>query len=869
MIPRKKASLFTVLLVILGGAIPLSVWATNETIKLPNGLVMEVSVPCDNAFRVVIKPENSVLTKSEVLLTKEAIVSYTRSESNNGFILQAKEARLEINKRDFALTLYDKSGKVVAKEVISKRLCTPTEVRGEHTLLTQVGFETANDEYIFGLGQFQDGLLNLRGVTRRLTQVNTQIALPYYYSSKGYSVLWLNTGLTNYNPANAKVLLNDRSVEAVSQIVEVTSTEGTVKEKRTLGVFKGKFPVHQAGNYAILLDVGRKMARKHYVEIDGKPVIDMTNYWLPPTAAVNVQLSEGEHTVVVKGEASDDPVVFYKEVEPMSVFSSPVSEAIDMVLFAGSADACIASYRQMTGAAPMPPLWALGYIHCRERYNTQQELLENAKEFRDRNIPLDLIVQDWMYWGKLHWNAMQFDSDNYPNPKGMVDSLHNMNMRLMVSVWSKIDPKSVAGKQFASENLYIPNTSWVDFFNPKARELYWSYFTNGLVSKGIDAWWQDATEPENDDLLGRDTYAGKGEKVRLIYPMMVNKTVYEGLRHDQPLKRPFILTRSAFLGQQRYGTATWSGDVGSGWKDFKYQIPAGLNLCITGQPYWTTDAGGFFRPEKEQYTDANFQEIFLRWMQFSTFSPLMRNHGYKSKTEMWRYSGNTMAVSQQYIKLRYRLLPYIYSQAANITFNHSTIMRPLVMDFAHDPKAMQQSFSYMFGPAFLVSPVTESKPKSWKVYLPNGTQWYDFWTGTRYEGGRTVEAAAPIEQIPLFVKAGSIVPMAIGDQQYAQTAKQQEIRIYEGANGEFTLYEDAATTNAYEQGEYTKTELHWDNRNKILRIDDRRGTFKGMTNRYEFNIVLVSESNGKGDLWNDNAPSKKIIYKGKATTVKL
>ena len=383
---------------------------------------------------------------------------------------------------------------------------------------------------------------------------------------------------------------------------------------------------------------------------------------------------------------------------------------------------------------------------------------------------------------------MKFDEKDYPDPAKMMDSLHTMNARLMVSVWSRVDPKCEVGNEMTANNYYIPNTQWVDFFNPDAAACYWKNFSSRLLKPyKIDAWWQDATEPENDDLVGRKIANGtiSGEKLRNVYPLFVNKTVYEGSRRDVPEKRVCILTRSAFSGEQRYAAATWSGDIGNDWETFRRQVPAGLNYVITGLPYWTTDCGGFFRPTN-QFTDSTYHERFLRWFQYATFCPLQRVHGYKTDTEFWRFGKKVEQEAQRYLNLRYRLLPYIYSHAAAVTYSGSTLMRPLVMDFASDNKALEQTYEYMFGPSILVAPVLQPNVTKWNVYLPqHKAGWYDFWTGDKVAGGKTVIAAATLDKIPLFVKAGSIIPFGEIKQNTNVKDKSIELRVYTGANAEF------------------------------------------------------------------------------------
>ncbi len=552
-------------------------------------------------------------------------------------------------------------------------------------------------------------------------------------------------------------------------------------------------------------------------------------------------MEAGEHTVLINGDKNDLPSLYLRLTSDQTVFQSPVSDGIDYVVFAGKADEAIASYRRLSGAAPLMPIWALGYIHCRERFRSQNEVLENANEFRNRKLPMDLIVQDWQYWGKYGWNAMKFDEKDYPNPAKLVDSLHAMNARLMVSVWSKLDPKCEVGKEMTAKQFYIPNTQWIDFFNPEAAACYWKNFSSRLLMPyKIDAWWLDATEPENDDLVGRKVINGTmpGEKLRNIYPLYVTKTVYEGSRKDVPEKRVCILTRSAFSGQQRYASATWSGDIGNTWETFRRQIPAGLNYVITGLPYWTTDCGGFFRPAK-QYTDTAYHERFLRWFQYATFCPLQRVHGYVTNAEFWRFGPKVEREALRYLNLRYRLLPYIYSQAAEVTFSGSTLMRPLVMDFAADNKALDQKYEYMFGPSILVAPVLQPNVKSWEVYLPeNKAGWYDFWTGDKVPGGQTISTEATIDKIPLFVKAGSIIPFG-SEKQYSTQRLDEltELRIYSGADASFRLYEDDGVSYNYEKGEKAIVDINWNEEKQALTIGKRSGSFSGMKKEKVFKIV--------------------------------
>ena len=404
-------------------------------------------------------------------------------------------------------------------------------------------------------------------------------------------------------------------------------------------------------------------------------------------------------------------------MKTQTTFRSPVAEAVDYTVFLGTPDEIIASYRYLTGEAPLMPEWALGYIHCRERFHSSDEILQTAKRFRDEQLPLSLIVQDWQYWGKYGWNSMQFDETYYPDPKALTDSLHAMDVRLMLSVWSKIDKRSDVGQQMERDAYYIPGTDWVDFFNPDAAAAYWKHFRERLVPLGIDAWWQDATEPENDDLVGRRVNNGRwaGERVRNVYPLLVNKTVYEGL--VEACVTPMILTRCGFPGIQRYGSALWSGDVGNDWKALRYQITAGLGVQAAGIPWWTYDAGGFFRPAN-QYTDSAYIERMLRWIEVSVYLPLMRVHGYMSNTEPWNYGPEAQKAIAACLQQRQKLQPYLQWCARQVSEKGYTLMRPLFFDFANDPEALRQDCEYMFGPSLLISPVTEPGVTEWRTYLP-------------------------------------------------------------------------------------------------------------------------------------------------------
>ena len=652
------------------------------------------------------------------------------------------DIKVKVDKDKQLLTVSDRKGKVVFT-------ATRHEMKDGCATLA---FDSPEDEFLFGLGQFQDGYSNVRGLSRRLTQVNTQISLPMLLSNKGYGILWNNYGLVDFNPADNSVTLTRRSGEGAREVVNVTTTEGNRQEVRQRNIFESAIEVAEEGDYALLLDVGQKMARRHNLVIDGKTVIEMQNTWLPPTTSAIVHLTAGRHTLSAELSRGDAPVVYYNKVANQTVFRSPVATQVDYTVFVGSADNIIAAYRELTGPAPLMPKWALGYIHCRERFHSSKEILETANRFKQEKMPVDVLVQDWQYWGKYGWNSMRFDEANYPDPKALTDSLHHMGIRLMVSVWSKIDKNSEVGREMQSKDYYIPGTDWIDFFNADAAAAYWRNFNQRLVPLGIDAWWQDATEPENDDLVGRRVNRGKwaGEQVRNVYPLLVNKTVYEGL--VEAGREPMILTRCGFPGIQRYGSALWSGDVGNDWETFRRQIVAGLGVQAAGVPWWTYDAGGFFRPG-DQYTNQDYIERMLRWIETSVYLPLMRVHGYMSNTEPWNYGPEAKAIIAECLKERHALMPYIEACAERVAKDGFTMMRPLIFDFPDDPEALKQKYEYMFGPTMLISPVTEPGVTEWKTYLPKNKEgWMDYRTNRHYDGGQTVTTPVDKAHIPVFIR---------------------------------------------------------------------------------------------------------------------
>ena len=817
----------------------------------------------DNAMRIKYVKDTLSSLPELIFSSKKEVPEFKVIETSSTIEVKGKAISTIIDGLTGSLSYANKAGDVFLSEKEGTRKLEADTINGEPCYLAEQSFKSPSNEYIFGLGQFQDGHYNLKNITRRLTQVNSQIAVPFIYSSKGYGLLWHQYGVTDFNPNDNFVSLNkEKQEEDSAQIVEVTTTSGTQKVARNQSLYTGVFSVEKDGEYSIFLDLG-DMGNRHFVAIDGEPYIDQSNVWLPPTVSAVVELTKGEHKVQIICKSDNAPNLSWRLIDKVTTFRSPNAKMLDYVVFNGSStDEVIAAYRNLSGHVPMLPKWAFGFWQCRERYTSGDHLVETVKEFRKRKLPLDVIVQDWQYWGSNGWGVPKFDENNYPNPSGFIKEIHDLNAHFNISIWSNPDKNSEIGKRYVENNRFIPNTKWLDYFNPSTRKEYWATLKDNLFDHGVDSWWMDATEPENDALKGTNTYMGSGDFYRLTYPLMVSQAVYEGQRETTLDKRVCILTRSAFLGQQRYGIINWSGDIGGTWDAYKRQIVAGLNFTITGFPYWTTDIGGFFRPGNSQYTDKDFHELLTRWYQWGAFNPIFRMHGYQTETEPWKYGQEVEDNMREISNIRYRLLPYIYSEAWQVTKNGSTIMRPMIMDFADDEIAINQAYQYMFGKSLLVAPVTEKDVDTWSVYLPKNSNWYNFWNGEYHKGGQTINADAPLNKIPLFVKEGAIVPMGdIIQFTGQQSTNTLDIRIYPGADGYFELYEDEGDNYNYEKGKFTIIPFRWNDRTKTLTIENVKGDFYGNPKKRIFNFEIIDNIDGFGI--SQDVIKTQVVYSGK------
>ncbi len=566
--------------------------------------------------------------------------------------------------------------------------------------------------------------------------------------------------------------------------------------------------------------------------------------------------------------------------QPKLALRAEAADAVDYYLFDGPEfDRIIASYRELTGQAPMLPLWAYGFWQSRFQYNSQQEMLDVAGKYRDLKIPLDNLVLDfdWM----VRMGSHQFTS-NFPDPAALFAKLREMHVHTMISVWPLYTPPSANFDEMSAHNYFVtggrtqvpsyyPGSRLFDALNADARRTFWLQMKTNLYDKGVEAWWLDSSEPldfygeeQGPMLEGAHTALGSGTRYANMYPLMETQAVYEGQRATTDKQRVVILTRSGFLGQQRHAAASWSGDIAPTFDSLRRQIPAGLNYSMSGLPYWTTDIGGF---QGGDPSNPAYQEVFVRWFQYGTFCPIFRTHGARRANELWSYGPRAQAILASYDSLRYRLLPYTYSMAWKTTSEGYTPMRSLVMDFRGDREALEVGDEFMFGPAFLVNPITKAGATSRPVHLPVGTDWYDFSTGAVLSGGQTVNAAAPIETMPLYVRAGSIVPMGPELQYTSEKAADPiELRIYRGADGRFTLYEDDGETYGHEKREYAIIPVTWKDATQTLSIGTRTGSFPGMLQARTFNIVLVGRGHGVGEQPTASA-DRAVLYTGQAVTV--
>jgi alpha-D-xyloside xylohydrolase len=848
-------------LAVASTAVPALSLDSSEIEQKPDGVTvhtaggaLHVEVCSERVIHIYASPTNEI-PKSIVptVIRPCGEGAFTVSSDASTVFVKTSALRVEVHRATNSVRFLTAAGlSVLSEQPNGGRTITPIELDGMKTNDVRQDFLLSPNEALYGLGQHQEGFFNLRDIPLRLLQSNTNISIPFLISTNGYGLLWNNAALTDFNPATETIHLDENGA--------------------------GTFQSGPEGEYGFLL--GGNLKAKLRLKVNGENVVDLKNMWLPEFVGAKMHLAANT-TYKMIAESGGDTRLFVRPPSDTMAFQSQLGQGVDYYFFYGPQPSqVIAEYREFTGPVPLLPLWAYGFWQCRERYSSQQQILDTAAEFRTRKIPVDAFVQDWQYWGKYGWNAMKFDESAYPNPSEMMTALHKLDLHLVISVWAKFGSETDVDRQMVAAHLALTSAAstgepgearerenWADLFNPKAQKLYWSDIDRSLFSAGLDGWWLDASEPEGDPLKNDSTFLGPGKLVRDAYPLFETSAVYNGQRATTESKRVVILSRSAYTGQQRNGSVSWSGDVSGNWETLRRQIPAGLSFSMSGFPYWTTDIGGFFRPA-DQYTSTVYHELLIRWFEWGAFCPVFRIHGYQSKTEMWNYGPEVEKILTQYDDLRYRLMPYIYSTAWGVTSRGESVMQALPFVYPNELALRDVDDEFLFGNSLLINPVTQPNSTSRSVILPKGNDWVDFWTGKGYQGGQTIAADAPLDRIPILVKAGSIVPMGPIVQSTAESEDPLEIRIYGGKDADFLLYEDGGDSYAYEHGARVTIRLHWDDRRKTLSIGDRSGTFAGMRIKNTLRIVLVRPGRGTG-VESDTGFDRSLTYDGHPMKINL
>jgi alpha-D-xyloside xylohydrolase len=913
----------------------LSWCAMSQVERFPDGVVvatqdgwLRVALEGDAIVRVSAAKDRTFFARASFSVLPRAgeTVKWELTTDASAATLATTKLRTRVDLRTGAVSFLDSAGKIILAERPHGRSLAPAEVQGEKTFHVRQQWEAGADESLYGLGQRQLGVLDIKGYDLDLWQHNTHVVVPFLVSSRGYGILWDNDSFTRFGdlrefePIPAECLrdadghaggltcgtftddapdkLNDEHITASIELPRAAG-RGARRTTRWVGaVVPTATGDHQLQTYS---NGGIK------VWLDGRLVIDhWRQNWLTDEDQVKVRLEAGR-AYAIKVESGGDQTTTmrlrWKTPPPDDSTSlwSEVGEGVDYhFVYGPELDTVVAGYRELTGRATLMPRWALGLWQSRQRYETAAQSLDVLAEYRKRGLPLDVIVQDWQYWPRDAWGSHAFDKERFPDPDAWIEAIHAQHARLMISVWGKFYPGTANFEVMHRGGfLYQPNLAegardWINFpftfydaFSREGGRLFWSQIETALFRRGVDAWWMDATEPDlvsSPPTLERvrahidRTAAGSASRVLNAYPLLNSRNVYEGQRVSAPDRRVFILTRSGFAGIQRYATATWSGDVTSTWTALAKQIPAGLGFSLSGVPWWTTDSGGYTMPAKFSARNATpealeeWHELNVRWFQFATFCPLTRLHGELRPRELWEFGGDdhpAYRAMAKFDRLRYRLLPYLYSIAAAATHEHGTIMRPLVMDFPRDAAARALTNEYMFGPAFLVAPVTQYRARSRSVYLPaTPGGWFDFWSGGNVAGAR-FDAPAPYDALPLHVRAGAIVPL--GPELHYTDEKPADpitLLVHAGADGAFTLYEDDGLTNGYERGEFSRIPLRWDDAARRLTIGARSGAFRGMLAERTFQVVLVSRERAVPFSF-EPPVDRSVRYRGESVTLTL
>ena len=866
----------------------------NQVMVKTEAGAVRLQVISPEVVRVSVSPDGHFQErKSLVVLPQEGCPDYTVSKEAERVVLKTSALSVEVQKADGRVNFYRADGTPLALD--GRSSFEPITVEGKKAWSTTVSYASAADEAYYGLGQQQAGELDHRGRQEELYQYNTKISVPMVVSNKGYGLLFDAYSLSRWGTDQPYKQLGevfdlqltgtyrggDNSVLVQQEDSLYYENEFVIKNLPKIQlngakvVYEGTVTARETGDYHFI----QYYAGFQRTEIGGEEKMSRRwrPAWNPNSYKFTAHLEAGVPTPLkVEWEPDGDVSYIGLRVQPNGAvnpdrltFWSEFEPQLDYYFMAGSDyDQIIKGYRQLTGKAQVMPKWVLGFWQSRERYSTQEDLVGTLAELRRRHIPVDNIVQDWHYWEEDQWGSHAFDTTRYPNPEKMLDDVHALHGRFMISVWPKFYTNTEHYKELKAAGYAYTHAeeeglvdwlghkqSFYDAYAPGGRKMFWGQMNESLYSKygkKIDAWWMDASEPNLRDCLPLDymkwltgpNALGPTTEYLNAYALVNAQAIYEGQRSVDPDKRVFLLTRNGFAGLQRYSTASWSGDIGTSWTDMRMQMAAGLDYSMSGIPFWGMDIGGFSVMSKFQdpaHAD-EWQELQTRWHQFGTFVPLFRTHGQWPRRELWNIAPEGSPAYSSilwYMQLRYRLMPYLYSLAGAVHFEDATLMRGLPMDYPADPQVRDLSDQWMLGPAFMPCPVYEYKARSRSVYFPEGG-WYDFYTGAFIPGGSRLTVDAPYERMPLFVREGSIIPLGPAmEWSDEKPADKIVLLVYAGKDAEFTLYEDDGLSYGYEKGEFSTISIRWNNKTRLLQLGGREGSFPGMLKERIFCVEVI------------------------------
>lgn len=971
MIIFKPLTIVAALLVAIGlHAADYTVQANYVTIPIkspaPKGAkVVRLQVVNSDVVRVQATPENGFPDKSSLIIVPQPVYQdFTVRQYDHEVMVKTAGVQAAVDTRNGRVRFYDAGGKTLLLDETARdgktfeRFRVPDREIGADGHVTEAQrmgwtwkavFDSPADEAFYGLGQHQSEELNMKGRNEDLFQYNTKISVPFVLSNKGYGLLWdsysygrfgnpedylqLHQAFTLYNKDGVRGGLTGVYTDKDGQTITRNEDSLYFENSETIVNLPQGFKLN--GSHVTYEGFIEAPAENVYrfilyyagyvrVYIDGQEVVPerWRTAWNPNSYKFGLRMSGGEKRRLLVDWYPDGDVSYcgLRAATPRSeadqgklTIWNEMAKDMDYYFIAGKdMDKVISGYRTLTGKAQVMPKWSLGFWQSRERYKTSDELVSTLKKFRDLHIPVDNIVQDWNYWADDSWGSHVFETSRFPDPQAMLDSVHAMNGRYMISVWPKfytstknyqeLDAHGWMYHQAVKDSIrdwvgpgYIG--SFYDAYSEGARKMFWRQMDENLYTKykyGVDAWWMDASEPNVRDCtpmwyrkaLSGPTALGTSTEYFNAYSIVNADAIYHGQRAVNPNQRVFLLTRSGFAGEQRYSTASWSGDIGTRWEDMRAQMTAGMNFSMSGIPFWGMDIGGFCVENRyvkaQQLFDSTgmenddlkeWRELQARWNQFGAFVPLYRTHGQWPTREVWNIAPETHPAYQSivyYDRLRYRLMPYLYSMAGAVHFNDYTPMRALVMDFNGDNKVYDIKDQWMFGPSLMACPVGTYQTRSREVYLPKQKGWYDFYTNAYHQGGQTINVEAPYQRIPVFVPEGAIIPfgpeMEWSDQQPAENII---LYVYAGRNGEFTLYEDEGTNYNYERGAYATIKFVYDNAKRTLTISEREGSFPGMLRQRKFTVVYRQRGQQVSDFSLENVKGRTVTYKGKAVNIKL